>query len=100
MECIAVVGRLKFEYSGFTHGVWKPVILPNLCAVTKFYPKNPVSLVAVHQINSGCIGMIKPQSTQSTQRKIRERGIIPMSTDLRSVLLLRYLMIHRFKFQI
>ena len=33
-------------------------------------------------INSGCIGMIKPQSTQRTQRKRTERWIIPMLTDL------------------
>ena len=33
-------------------------------------------------INSGFIGMIKPQRAQRTQRKRRERCIIPMSTDL------------------
>jgi hypothetical protein len=35
----------------------------------------------VNYINSGCIGMIKPQRAQRTQRKRRERCIIPMSTD-------------------
>ena len=33
-------------------------------------------------INSGYIGMIKPQRAQRTQRKRRVRCIIPMSTDL------------------
>jgi len=35
----------------------------------------------VNHINSGCIGMIKPQRAQRTQRKRRERCIIRMSTD-------------------
>ncbi len=35
-----------------------------------------------YDINSGCIGRIKPQSTQRTQRKRTERWIIPMLTGL------------------